>query len=212
MGTKRFDKYRNQYSSKSLVESQLALDPIQQFEKWFSQAAKKESKDPNAMVLSTVSATGRPSSRVVLLKDLFEDGFTFFTNYLSRKGKELHSNPYASLLFYWPTLMRQVKIEGRVKKRSAQANDTYFYSRPINSQAASIASSQSRKLSSKKELVSRFEKILKEESQIKRPDHWGGYIVKPTRFEFWQGQPDRMHDCFLYKKRKKIWSIERLNP
>ena len=185
-------------------------NPFDIFGIWFAAAVYNEEGEVNAVVISTVDALNKPHSRVVLLKEFSSKGFVFFTNYLSAKGKQLSNNPHISLLFFWQKLQRQVRIEGQVQKVSTRQSDEYFYSRPVESQFGAMASKQSEPLNNKKELLNYFEQ-LKNENKPKRPKHWGGYIVKPEYFEFWQGQPNRLHDRVVYKF-EQTWKKHLLYP
>ncbi|HNV95534.1 MAG TPA: pyridoxamine 5'-phosphate oxidase [Bacteroidales bacterium] len=202
--------FRKNYSGKSLELEFLPSNPFDLFGIWFDDAVKNEEGEVNAVVISTVDALNKPHSRVVLLKEFSSKGFVFFTNYLSAKGKQLSNNPHISLLFFWQKLQRQVRIEGQVQKVSTRQSDEYFYSRPVESQFGAMASKQSEPLNNKKELLNYFEQ-LKNENKPKRPKHWGGYIVKPEYFEFWQGQPNRLHDRVVYKF-EQTWKKHLLYP
>jgi pyridoxamine 5'-phosphate oxidase len=205
---------RKDYSTDFLNEETLEKDPFQQFKKWLNLAISSHAPEPNAMTLSTVNPNGRPSSRIVLLRGLDSEGFVFFTNYRSRKGKELLTDPYACLNFFWPSLERQVRIEGTTKKIDTAASDEYFASRPRESQLGAWASEQSNVIKSRAEFESRL-KSLEEKytgKEVPRPEHWGGYCVIPSRFEFWQGRPNRLHDRFQFELKNNIWEIERLSP
>lgn len=206
---------RSDYKSASLSEKDVVDNPINQFEKWFKAAIDANVNEPNAMNLATATANGRPSSRIVLLKDFHQEGFIFYTNYLSRKGKELAKNPLAALLFFWPELERQVRIEGTVEKLSRETSEKYFYTRPKDSQIAAVISPQSQEIDSREELEKKkidLEAVYADRT-IPKPAHWGGYIVKPTLMEFWQGGASRLHDRILYKRTdKKNWKIVRLAP
>ena len=206
---------RNSYSKMSLTEEVVEPDPIQQFTKWWTEALAAEIDEVNAMTLSTASIDAVPSARVVLLKNFSEKGFVFFSNYNSYKGQQLAENPKACLVFFWKELERQVRITGLVMKVSAAENDTYFYSRPIASQIGAIASPQSQVIVNRQwldEHYTELEKKLQDEI-IKRPQHWGGYLVRPVVIEFWQGRPSRLHDRIQYTLEDDgIWKIERLAP
>ncbi len=203
---------RKNYNSGELNESNLTNDPFKLFEIWFNEALLNDKQEANAMVLSTVSENQSPSSRFVLLKDYSEKGFVFFTNYNSKKGKEIEGNKYVALLFFWPSLERQVRIEGTIKKTSAKVSDEYFYSRPVESQASAIISKQSTVINNYNNLVIKQQQILNS-NFLKRPRNWGGYIVTPILFEFWQGRINRLHDRIQYKVEKsKCWKPERLSP
>lgn len=205
---------RKDYSRASLTEQDVHPDPIQQFSKWFGEAIAAEVPEANAMSVSTVGANGRPSSRILLIKDIDARGFTFFTNYDSRKGNELEQNQYAALLFYWIELERQVRIEGRVERISAAESDTYFQSRPLKSRLGAIASSQSEPISSREAMEQRFAQIEQEYGeQPVRPAHWGGYRLVPDYIEFWQGRPSRFHDRIAYRLQADgTWQRQRLQP
>jgi len=189
-------------------------NPFKQFEVWFDEAVKSGLHEPNAMALSTCTKKGKPSSRIVLLRGLKNHGFNFFTNYLSRKGNELKENPYASLLFYWPELERQIRIEGKVEIASARVSDEYFNTRPRISRLGAWASPQSKVIPHRKELddlVSQYGNTFKEED-IPRPKNWGGYILKADYYEFWQGRQSRLHDRICYTLKNGKWKKARLAP
>lgn len=203
---------RENYEQGSFDQEHAFPSPFQQFSKWFEDAVNAKINEPNAMVLSTVSAQGHPSSRVVLLKDFNEDGFVFFTNYKSRKGKEISENPHACLNFWWGALERQIRIEGMIEKIPERESDEYFYSRPIGSQAGAVASPQSEIIESREWLEQKFIKTQLV-GNIKRPDHWGGYLLNPSSMEFWQGRTNRLHDRLLYLQQENLsWEILRLAP
>lgn len=208
---------REEYTQDSLLESDLSPSPIQQFEHWFDQALKAEVMEPTAMVLATVSPAGLPSSRVVLLKGFDEKGFVFYTNYKSRKGQELIQNPNAALLFFWPELQRQVRIEGQVKPVSELQSQTYFHSRPRGSQLGAWASPQSEIVPDREfleEKMNDFTQLYQEQEQIPKPPHWGGFVLEPVRIEFWQGRGSRMHDRIAYvlDGEHQTWDFHRLAP
>jgi pyridoxamine 5'-phosphate oxidase len=204
---------RKDYSHKKLLEAKADKDPCKQFAKWWKQALKSEIVEPNAMTLATASADGMPSARIILLKDFDEKGFVFFTNYESYKGKQLQENPKACLVFFWKEVERQVRITGLVEKISAAESDEYFYSRPKESQLGANASPQSQVITDREWLDEKYNSLKKNDTPIKRPDHWGGYRVKPVVFEFWQGRPGRLHDRLQYTLRDDgSWMIERLAP
>ena len=179
---------RREYGASTLEESQVSADPILQFEAWLHDTVQSELHDPTAMVLSTVDAQGFPDSRVVLLKGIEAGCFVFYTNYESNKGLQIEHNPKVALNFYWPSLARQVRIRGIIEKIATQQSDEYFASRPYSSQLSALLSPQSRVLSERADLLERFELHLKKQSPLKRPAHWGGYLVKPIEIEFWQGR------------------------
>jgi len=206
---------RREYESEPLTEDSILKDPVEQFKMWFEEATKAKLPEPNAMTLATANVDFKPSARIVLLKGIVESSFIFFTNYNSRKGKELLWNPYATLLFFWNELHRQVRIEGRVKKVSAEDSDNYFHSRPEQSQLSAAISPQSEKIPSRNFLEEKLTAAEKEFSgkQIPRPEHWGGYRVIPQTIEFWQGRPSRLHDRILFTLiNENEWKIERLAP
>jgi pyridoxamine 5'-phosphate oxidase len=204
---------RQEYMRESLDEKDVARDPFRQFDRWFGEAVKAQTPLVNAMALATVSAAGRPSTRIVLLKGVDQRGFVFYTNYESRKGKELAANPAASLLFHWLDLEREVRIDGRAKKVSAQESDEYFATRPLGSRHAAIASPQSEIVRDRGVLEARFADAAKQHGDNpRRPAHWGGYRVIPDAVEFWQGRANRLHDRVLYTRASRGWKIARLAP
>jgi pyridoxamine 5'-phosphate oxidase len=212
---KKIADIRKNYSQKKLSEKKAEADPVIQFSKWWKQATESKIDEVNAMTLATASADGVPSARIVLLKDFSEKGFTFFTNYNSFKGKQLAENPKACLVFFWKELERQVRITGIVEKISGQASDEYFYSRPVGSQVGAVASPQSSVIINREWLDKNYNQIENKTKQksIKRPPHWGGYIVKPVIIEFWQGRPSRLHDRLQYLLQDDgKWKMERLAP
>lgn len=192
----------------------LAKDPIQQFHDWFK-AVETSLNHPNAMSLATVGKDGSPSLRIVLLKGANHDGFTFFTNYESKKGQDLAENSKAALCFYWDSSKRQIRIEGIVEKTSREETQRYFESRPRGSQIGAWTSPQSQEIPSREFLMKRqeqFEIKFKDIITIPAPEHWGGYLLRPERMEFWQEQANRLHDRFLYTKVKDSWTIKRIAP
>lgn len=205
---------RKEYSDKPLLEEQLLRDPSEQFLLWFREAVDAELYEPNAMVLATHGLHGMPSARVVLLKELHNGGFVFFTNYESRKGEEIDHNPMASLLFYWPELHRQVRVEGRLEKTTEQENQEYFSLRPRGAQVGAWASRQSTALSSRQDLEENV-RTMEERfngNEVPCPPYWGGYRLKPSYLEFWQGRRSRLHDRLVYEKEGGEWRIKRLAP
>ena len=206
---------RRDYSQKQLMENSIAKSPFEQFSLWWNEAVQAKIDEVNAMTLATASVDGFPSARTVLLKDFNEKGFSFFTNYASFKGKQLEENPKACLVFFWKELERQVRITGLVEKTTEQESDNYFNTRPEASRIGSWVSPQSQAIESRKWLDERFNEMVKrlEGTEIKRPAHWGGYIVKPVIIEFWQGRPGRLHDRIQYTLNEDgNWKIERLAP
>lgn len=205
---------RREFSGDPFDEYIADKDPVQQFEIWFREAVKTVKEDPNAMTLSTVDKNSRPSARIVLLKEYGADGFIFYTNYGSRKGQELEQYPQACLSFYWPKLIRQVRIEGPVEKVSLEKSAGYFALRPRASQLGAWASAQSKEVSSRVELETKFKEMdEKFRDNVPLPPNWGGYLLKPEYFEFWQGRFNRLHDRICYSPCKNgTWGISRLAP
>ncbi|WP_231491801.1 pyridoxamine 5'-phosphate oxidase [Pedobacter sp. Leaf170] len=205
---------RQDYKSATLDESDVDNNPITQFKKWFDNAVEAQIYEPNVMTLATADKSGKPDARIVLLKGVDEDGFRFFTNYLSAKGKELKRNPSAALVFFWPDLERQVRIEGTVEKLDKETSEEYFITRPVASQIGAVASPQSQVIPNRAFLEEKFEelKTKSDGKSIAKPAHWGGYIVKPTRIEFWQGRRSRLHDRINFELVKGAWIKNRLAP
>lgn len=205
---------RKDYRRATLGEAEVEPDPTVQFATWFRQAMEAGIPEANAMSVATVGADGRPSSRILLIKDFSREGFTWFTNYRSRKGQDLEAHPYAALLFHWVELERQVRIEGRVEKLAEAQSDAYFQSRPLGSRLGALASDQSETIASRDLLEQRFAQAeASHGDQPVRPPHWGGYRLIPDRMEFWQGRPSRLHDRIVYTRQQDgAWLRERLQP
>lgn len=211
----RIFNMRKVYQLQSLLEKDLNENPIAQFENWWLQAVESKIDEPNAMTLATATTSGKPSARIVLLKEIKDNGFVFFSNYHSRKGKEIEENPFVSLLFLWKGLERQVRIEGKIKKIPTEESDEYFYSRPRESRIGAWSSPQSTVINNRDILQKNVEKYTSQfgTENIPRPDFWGGYIVEPYRIEFWQGRPGRLHDRLQYSlTENNEWIIKRLAP
>lgn len=206
--------FRKEYSDRGLSRDALLVDPVAQFSQWFTQANELKVHEPNAMTLATVDATGMPYQRTVLLKYFDENGFVFFTNYGSRKAKQIAQNPRVSLLFPWITLERQVIIQGTAEKISTAESLKYFTSRPRDSQIGAWVSNQSEVITSRKLLMQKLHEIGEkfQKGEIPLPSFWGGFRVKPQMIEFWQGGPARLHDRFLYQRQESAWKIDRLSP
>lgn len=213
--TQNLADIRNNYSRQALTEESVSQDPIEQFQVWLEEALQAKVEEPTAMVLSTVNTAGRPSARVVLLKDVSPQGLSFFTNYDSRKGQELNQNPFASVTFFWPALERQVRIEGKVSKVAPEVSDAYFQSRPKGSKIGAWASPQSKAIESRQVIEDADQKLTEQyatSEEIPRPPHWGGYQLQPDRVEFWQGRPNRLHDRIVYEQQDGNWQTKRLAP
>ncbi|GAB4035425.1 pyridoxamine 5'-phosphate oxidase [Spirosoma jeollabukense] len=205
---------RNEYTLNGLDKADVLPDPVAQFRQWFDAALTANVPEPNAMHVSTVTAEGRPDGRIVLLKDVSDAGFVFYTNYESRKGRELIGHPFATLTFFYPELERQIRIEGRVEKVSAEESDAYFSSRPRGSQIGAWVSHQSFVIDNREVLETRQRELEARfaDQPIPRPPYWGGFRVVPDVLEFWQGRPSRLHDRIRYRKEGDNWIIERLSP
>jgi pyridoxamine 5'-phosphate oxidase len=205
---------RRDYSHATLSEQEVDDDPIKQFSLWFHQAVETRVPEPNAMGLATVDRSGKPSLRIVLLKDFDERGFTFYTNYDSRKGEQLLQNPHAALCFHWHDLERQIRIEGRVERVAADESDAYFGIRPVKSRIGAHASLQSRPIANREQLEQQFHDAeARFGEQPPRPPHWGGYRLAPTWIEFWQGRRSRLHDRIAYERQADgHWLRQRLQP
>lgn len=205
---------RQDYRAAELSEKDIVKNPIAQFEKWFADAVNAEIFEPNAMTLATADKSGRPNARMVLLKGFDDAGFSFYSNYLSQKGKEIKRNPLACLVFFWGELERQVRIEGKIEKLDKETSEAYFQSRPVGSQISAIVSPQSQVINDRDLLEKKVNELTTqyEGKTIPKPAHWGGYIVKPTSIEFWQGRSSRLHDRIKYTFVNNAWKIERLAP
>lgn len=206
---------RKEYSSAFLNEEDVNHNPFKQFELWMHQAVEAEILEPNAMTVSSVSSEGKPSSRIVLLRGFDENGFVFYTNYNSHKGHDMAQNKYACLNFFWPELERQIRIEGSIAKIDQQISTNYFHSRPRESQIGAWASIQSAVIANRKvveDAFAHYTEKFKDLEEIPKPEHWGGYNIKPTSIEFWQGRPSRLHDRLRYTEVNGAWKIERLSP
>lgn len=202
---------RKDYLVGGLDRQDLSDDPVLQLKRWLTEASQAKVIEPNAMCLSTVDAGGFPSSRMVLLRGVDESGLSFYTNYNSAKGQQISQNSHVAVCFWWGALERQVRVEGIASKLTTSESDLYFHSRPLESQAASASSPQSQIVESREELEDTMRELLAL-GKIDRPDHWGGYKITPTKFEFWQGGPARLHDRFQYVKTETAWRIDRLAP
>jgi pyridoxamine 5'-phosphate oxidase len=206
---------RREYRYEELIEKNVPSNPIPLFHRWFKAAVKAQVLDANALALATVSASGKPSNRIVLIKGLDSKGFVFFTNYESRKGRELRQKPNASLLFFWPQLSRQVRIDGKVTKVSAVESDAYFKTRPRGSQLGAWASAQSQVVPNREFLEKRMRAFEEQFAgkAVPRPPHWGGFRLVPSAMEFWQGRPNRLHDRLQYQRKGQGgWKLTRLAP
>ncbi len=204
---------RQDYSSQSLNEEDCTAQPLEQFQRWLSEAIQAKVNEPTAMNLATVGDNGRPQARIVLLKEVAAEGLVFFSNYQSRKGRAMAHNPYAAVTFFWPELERQVRIEGIVQQLNNTDSDAYFKTRPYTSRIGAWASQQSEVISSKLELMTRATKFAaKYLLAVPRPPHWGGYVLIPDQFEFWQGRPSRLHDRIQYIWQNDNWIRQRLAP
>jgi len=204
---------RSEYKRQELLEKDVYKDPLLQFKKWMDEAIEAQAPEPTAMNFCTVSDEGKPSARIVLLKGISDVGLSFYTNYNSKKGRELQNNPNAAMTFFWPELERQVRIEGRVKRIDQKTSETYFHSRPKGSQIGAYISPQSEEISREllQQLKEEAEKTF-ENKEVPKPEHWGGYELKPDYFEFWQGRPNRLHDRLVFEKKENNWLIKRIAP
>ncbi|MGB9696428.1 MAG: pyridoxamine 5'-phosphate oxidase [Ignavibacteria bacterium] len=212
--TKDIQNLRRDYKLRTLSKTEVRTEPLEQFSIWFEEALNSQVPEPNAMILATVSEDCKPSVRTLLLKGFDERGFIFYTNYKSRKGIELGKNPNASILFFWPELERQIRIEGTVDKISREESEKYFATRPYKSKLGAWASNQSEIIPDRLTIVKKFLYYLVKfhSKEIPLPDFWGGYVLKPISYEFWQGRANRLHDRIRYRKENEKWIIERLSP
>jgi len=213
---KDLSNYRKSYEKRELNKTSILKNPIEQFQKWFTEVEKSGGvEEPNAMTIATIGLDGFPKNRIVLMKKITQDGFVFYTNYLSEKGKALEANPAICISFFWPNLERQVIIKGKAEKIAKNISEEYFYSRPLGSQLGAIVSQQSNVVASREILENRLKELEDKykNTKIIKPTHWGGYIVKPVTIEFWQGRPNRLHDRIQYTLQDNLdWKIERLQP
>jgi len=203
---------RKDYTKGSLKSSDLPDSPFESFQKWLDEAISSEVEEPTALTLSTIHEGNRPRSRVVLLKNIDQQGLVFFTNYNSQKGTEIDTNPYAAMNFFWPELERQVRVEGRIERITSTESDNYFYSRPVESQAGAIVSDQSKIIPEDLDLSAEINALITQPDKLRRPEHWGGFRLIPDYFEFWQGRPSRIHDRVFYRLQNEHWSKGRLSP
>lgn len=210
----RLEDIRKDYLKGTLDREHLASNPLVQFSLWMENAMTAGIEEPTATTLATADAYGKPSARVVLLKAYSEDGFAFFTSYASRKASQMESNNFASMLFFWPSLERQIRIEGRIERMDDKISEEYFHSRPFESRVSAAISPQSQVIPNRDFLDQKVEQFIKDhqDQQIPRPDEWGGYMLKPTYLEFWQGRANRLHDRFRYNLIDGVWKIDRLAP
>ena len=205
---------RQEYAAGSLNETNMPHNPMEVFNVWLDFAINSGLTEPNAMTVATAAADGKPSARVVLLKEVNDNGFVFFTNYMSRKGRELIVNPEVAIVFDWHNLERQVRVEGRAEKLSSEESEAYFNERPEDAKIGAWASPQSKIVKDREELEKHLEEIEEqfEDMPVHRPSHWGGYLIRPSVIEFWQGRPSRMHDRIVYYKTEDGWTMHRLAP
>ncbi len=193
----------------------LSDDPLEQFKRWYEEAKQKSGPNVDAMTLATADKAGRPSARIVLYKDISRGGFVFYTNYHSRKGIQISANPYAALVFYWPGIEKQVRVEGMLKQLAREESEAYFETRPYESKLSAWVSEQSQEIPDREHLTARYKKyrdLFSENEDVRCPEYWGGYRLNPDRMEFWIGREHRLHDRFVYVKKNDHWDIIRLAP
>ncbi len=214
MINRSLSQLRREYGERALEEQQMPDAPLAQFHLWFEEAVEAEHEDPSAMLLSTVDASGHPDARVVLLKDIIDEQFVFYTNYDSAKAHQIQQNQWVALTFYWPHLVRQVRIRGQISRLDSHLSDLYFASRPYESQLGALVSPQSHVIPNRTFLEDLYEKSMEiyPSLPIKRPDFWGGYRVEPVFFEFWQGRNSRLHDRIQYTRHSNGWDKTRVAP
>lgn len=206
-------KIRHEYGKKELRRSEINQNPFIQFKCWFNEAVELRLPDANAMTLATVSPLGKPSARILLLKDFDENGFCFFTNYKSKKGLELETNPYGALVFFWSEMERQIRIEGKIEKLPPSQSDMYFFDRPIGSRIAAAISPQSQEIENRTSLIEMVNEFkASHQKDFLRPEFWGGYRLNPDLFEFWQGRENRLNDRIEYSLKNGKWRNKRLAP
>lgn len=211
--TRVITSHRKDYAKHTLSETSVNKNPVKQFMNWLHEASDNGVPEPHAFTFSTADKKGKPSARILLLRDVGDKGFSFFTNYKSRKGQELEENPFGAMTFFWQQQERQVRIEGKVVLLDKKTSDEYFNSRPVGNRLGAWASPQSEVIKGREELEKRQAELeAKYNGKVPRPVFWGGYILKPTRIEFWQGRPNRLHDRILYTLVKNNWRIQRLAP